>query len=134
MKTKVCIILVCLIWMASSMYATVYNGVCGTELSWRLDTNDSIVVITGRGEMSNFQFDEDKRPYVKSVVFPKGITRISPRSFEYCYNLQSVTLPDSVMSIGFYAFRKCTGLKEFHMVQEMYRFEGIPYGEKCPNY
>ena len=115
MKTKVCIILVCLIWMASSMYATVYNGVCGTELSWRLDTNDSIVVITGRGEMSNFQFDEDKRPYVKNVVFPEGITRISPRSFEYCYNLQSVTLPDSVMSIGFYAFRKCTGLKEFHM-------------------
>ena len=115
MKTKVSIILVCLIWMASSMYATVYNGVCGNELSWRLDTNDSIVVITGRGEMSNFQFDEDKRPYVKSVVFPKGITRISPRSFEYCYNLQSVTLPDSVMSIGFYAFRKCTGLKEFHM-------------------
>ena len=95
--------------------ATVYTGVCGNELSWKLDTNDSIVVITGRGEMSNFQFDEDKRPYVKSVVFPKGITRISPRSFEYCYNLQSVTLPDSVMSIGFYAFRKCTGLKEFHM-------------------
>ena len=115
MKTKVSIILVCLTMMASSMYATVYNGVCGNELSWRLDTNDSIVVITGRGEMSNFQFDEDKRPYVKSVVFPKGITRISPRSFEYCYNLQSVTLPDSVMSIGFYAFRKCTGLKEFHM-------------------
>ena len=115
MKTKVSIILVCLTMMANSLYATVYNGVCGNELSWRLDTNDSIVVITGRGEMSNFQFDEDKRPYVKSVVFPKGITRISPRSFEYCYNLQSVTLPDSVMSIGFYAFRKCTGLKEFHM-------------------
>ena len=115
MKTKVSIILVCLTMMANSLYATVYNGVCGNELSWRLDTNDSIVVITGRGEMSNFQFDEDKRPYVKSVVFPEGITRISPRSFEYCYNLQSVTLPDSVMSIGFYAFRKCTGLKEFHM-------------------
>lgn len=104
-----------LVLRCTCMYATVYNGVCGTELSWRLDTNDSIVVITGRGEMSNFQFDGDKRPYVKSVVFPEGITRISPRSFEYCYNLQSVTLPDSVMSIGFYAFRKCTGLKEFHM-------------------
>ena len=104
-----------LLLKGTCMYATVYNGVCGNELSWRLDTNDSIVVITGRGEMSNFQFDEDKRPYVKSVVFPKGITRISPRSFEYCYNLQSVTLPDSVMSIGFYAFRECTGLKEFHM-------------------
>ncbi len=104
-----------LVLRCTCMYATVYNGVCGTELSWRLDTNDSIVVITGRGEMSNFQFGEDKRPYVKSVVFPEGITRISPRSFEYCYNLQSVTLPDSVMSIGFYAFRKCTGLKEFHM-------------------
>ena len=115
-KNQICLLFVAfLLLKGTCMYAMVYNGVCGTELSWRLDTNDSIVVITGRGEMSNFQFDEDKRPYVKSVVFPKGITRISPRSFEYCYNLQSVTLPDSVMSIGFYAFRKCTGLKEFHM-------------------
>ena len=113
---QICLLFVAfLLLKGTCAYATVYNGVCGNELSWRLDTNDSIVVITGRGEMSNFQFDEDKRPYVKSVVFPKGITRISPRSFEYCYNLQSVTLPDSVMSIGFYAFRKCTGLKEFHM-------------------
>ena len=115
-KNYFCLLFVAfLLLKGTCMYATVYNGVCGNELSWRLDTNDSIVVITGRGEMSNFQFDEDKRPYVKSVVFPKGITRISPRSFEYCYNLQSVTLPDSVMSIGFYAFRECTGLKEFHM-------------------
>ena len=115
-KNCFCLLFVAfLLLKGTCMYATVYNGVCGNELSWRLDTNDSIVVITGRGEMSNFQFDEDKRPYVKSVVFPKGITRISPRSFEYCYNLQSVTLPDSVMSIGFYAFRECTGLKEFHM-------------------
>ena len=115
-KNVFCLLFVAILLLKGTcMYATVYNGVCGTELSWRLDTNDSIVVITGRGEMSNFQFDEDKRPYVKSVVFPEGITRISPRSFEYCYNLQSVTLPDSVMSIGFYAFRKCTGLKEFHM-------------------
>ena len=115
-KNYFCLLFVAfLLLKGTCVYATVYSGVCGTELSWRLDTNDSIVVITGRGEMSNFQFDEDKRPYVKSVVFPKGITRISPRSFEYCYNLQSVTLPDSVMSIGFYAFRKCTGLKEFHM-------------------
>ena len=115
-KNVFCLLFVAfLLLKGTSVYATVYNGVCGNELSWMLDTNDSIVVITGRGEMSNFQFDEDKRPYVKSVVFPDGITRISPRSFEYCYNLQSVTLPDSVMSIGFYAFRKCTGLKEFHM-------------------
>ena len=113
---QICLLLVAfLLLKGTCAYATVYTGVCGNELSWRLDTNDSIVVITGRGEMSNFQFDEDKRPYVKSVVFPKGITRISPRLFEYCYNLQSVTLPDSVMSIGFYAFRECTGLKEFHM-------------------
>lgn len=115
MKTKHLFLAIILTCMYMPARGTIYTGVCGTELSWRLDTNDSIVVITGRGEMSNFQFDEDKRPYVKSVVFPKGITRISPRSFEYCYNLQSVTLPDSVMSIGFYAFRKCTGLKEFYM-------------------
>jgi hypothetical protein len=115
MKTKHLFLAIILTCMYMPARGTIYTGVCGAELSWTLNTNDSIVVITGRGEMSNFQFDEDKRSYVKSVVFPEGITRISPRSFSYCDNLQSVELPDSVLSIGNYAFRACVNLKEVRM-------------------
>ena len=38
MKTKVCIILVSLAMLGSSVQATVYNGVCGEHLTWSYDT------------------------------------------------------------------------------------------------
>ena len=53
MKTKVCIILVCLIGMASSVYATVYTGSLGPELTYTLDSGTGHVVIEGRGAMTS---------------------------------------------------------------------------------
>jgi len=115
MKTKVCIILVCLIWMASSMYATVYNGVCGEHLTWTLNSEDSTLVISGRGEMSGGTFgDYASRVYIKHIVFPEGMTSVYGRAFSHCPALESVTLPDSVVSIGKMAFQSCIGIKEVH--------------------
>ena len=33
------------------------------------------------------------------------------KAFDYCANLESITIPDSVISIGYEAFENCTGLK-----------------------
>ena len=117
MKKKVSIILVCLIWMASSMYATVYNGVCGEHLTWTLNTADSTLVISGRGDMSGMRFASQQfRDVIKYVVFPEGLTSISECAFgetwNTCKNLQSVNLPDSVVSVGKKAFKSCIGIKE----------------------
>ena len=117
MKTKVCIILVCLTMMASSAYATVINGVCGEHLTWTLNSEDSTLVISGRGDMSGMRFASQQfRDVIKYVVFPEGLTSISECAFgetwNTCKNLQSVNLPDSVVSIGKMAFRSCVGIKE----------------------
>ncbi len=115
MKTKVCIFLVCLTMMASSAYATVYNGVCGEHLTWTLNSEDSTLVISGRGEMSGWTFgDYASRVYIKHVVFPEGMTSVYGRAFSGCPALESVTLPDSVVSIGKKAFQSCIGIKEVH--------------------
>ena len=115
MKTKVCIILVCLTMMASSAYATVYNGVCGEHLTWTLNSEDSTLVITGRGDMSGWTFgDYASRVYIKHIVFPEGMTSVYGRAFSGCPALESVTLPDSVVSIGKKAFQSCIGIKEVH--------------------
>ena len=115
MKTKVSIILVCLTMMASSAYATVYNGVCGEHLTWTLNSEDSTLVISGRGDMSGWTFgDYASRVYIKHVVFPEGMTSVYGRAFSNCPALESVTLPDSVVSIGKMAFQSCIGIKEVH--------------------
>ena len=115
MKTKVCIILVCLTMMASSVYATVYTGVCGEHLTWTLNSEDSTLVISGRGDMSGWTFgDYASRVYIKHIVFPEGMTSVNGRAFSHCPALESVTLPDSVVSIGKMAFQSCIGIKEVH--------------------
>ena len=112
MKTKVCIVLVCLTMMASSMYATVINGVCGEHLTWTLNSEDSTLVITGRGDMSGWTFgDYASRVYIKHIVFPEGMTSVYGRAFSNCTALESVTLPDSVITIGNNAFENCGSLR-----------------------
>ena len=116
MKTKVSIILVCLTMMASGMYATVYTGSLGPELTYTLDSGTGHVVIEGRGAMTSDDLSYyPKREYVKTVSFPEGLTSICANAFHGCYNLQSIVLPDSVVSIGAYAFQECTKMTSVNL-------------------
>ena len=45
-----------------------------------------------------------------SVTIPNSVTSIGDSAFQNCTGLTSVTLPNSVMSIGDSAFQNCTGL------------------------
>ena len=52
---------------------------------------------------------------LKSVTIPDSVTSIGGYSFSDCTSLKSITIPDSVTSIGNSAFYGCTGLKEVHI-------------------
>ena len=45
-----------------------------------------------------------------SVTIPDSVTSIGNHAFRYCHSLASVTIPDSVTSIGPYAFYYCYSL------------------------
>ena len=45
-----------------------------------------------------------------SVTIPNSVTSIGNSAFYYCSNLTSVTIPSSVTSIGGYAFQRCSSL------------------------
>ena len=46
----------------------------------------------------------------KNTVIPNSVTSIGNYAFYYCYRLTSITIPNSVTSIGNYAFYGCYGL------------------------
>ena len=45
-----------------------------------------------------------------SITIPDSVTSIGERTFSGCTSLTSITIPDSVTSIGSYAFYECTSL------------------------
>ena len=47
---------------------------------------------------------------ITSIEIPNSVTSIGDYAFEYCSGLTSITIPNSVTSLGNYAFSGCSGL------------------------
>ena len=64
---------------------------------------DGTLTIKGTGEMSGLETDIPWGKYsdgINNVILSYGITSIGAGDFAFCNNLSSITIPDSVTSIG----------------------------------
>ena len=98
-----------------SINATVYEGSCGTNVRYSLDTSTGLLSITGTGAMNKYNYYSsvpwyNKMSYIKTVEISNGVTSIGNSAFSGCSGLTSIEIPNSVTSIGIYAFNKCSGL------------------------
>ena len=92
------------------------SGMCGPNLHWEYYSNTQELVITGSGNM--YEYDEGCTPWVQlgfasdimSVSLPKGLTSIGSYSFYKCYALSTIAIPGKVKTIGENAFENCYSL------------------------
>ena len=86
------------------------SGTCGPNLKWHLNDN-GVLTITGKGEMIDYSNYYNRAPWygydIKRIIIGDGITAIGSSAFAYCSELTSVTIPNSVTKIGYYAFYNC---------------------------
>ena len=109
------VLLICTL-LPTSVFAAdiVASGTCGANLTWTLDSEGTLT-ISGTGAMTDYSNDSkapwySSRSSIKSVTIGNSVTSIGDYAFYFCSKLTSVTIPDSVTSIGNYAFYSCDSL------------------------
>lgn len=90
------------------------NGECGDNLTWSLNILDSILTITGTGEMTSWDWHSapwfEYSANIARISLPEGLTSIGDYAFDGCVNLTSMQIPNSVTYIGVRALGECSKL------------------------
>ena len=94
---------------------TTATGKCGENVNYTWDMEAETVVISGTGDMYDYNDTDNKSPFyyygfIKTVTVESGVTSIGDYAFCGCADLESVTLADSVGKIGKDAFELCKKL------------------------
>ena len=94
-----------------------YFGTIGSSEYWSLDKETGILLIEGSNTMSSSLVSAytKYKSYVKTIVFKGNITSIPSNAFKSMYNLESVTIPKQVKTIGTSAFEGCNTLVRIDM-------------------
>lgn len=135
MNKKFSLLLLISIFSTLNIYAEVYEGSCGTNVRYSLDTSTGVLNITGTGAMTNYSSSssvpwDSYRSYIKTVEISDGLSSIGEKAFRYCSNLTSVKIPNSVTGIGRYAFADCTSLTSVKISDNLTSIEQSTF-ESC---
>lgn len=107
------------IWFSINL-PWIAKGKCGDNgdnVQWIL-SRDGVLTISGSGQMDNYSsaiapwYSSDD---IKKVVIEEGVTSVGEDAFEYCYELNAVSLPSGIQSIGARAFYYCVKLAEINI-------------------
>lgn len=86
------------------------SGHCGYQVTYTFNSSSGLLIISGSGYIGE---DEVGTPYdtpfkgddsIKTVVINSGVKRVGDEAFMCCSGLENITIPDSVISIGYNAF------------------------------
>ena len=97
-------LLLALLPMAAFADGDVQTGTCGDGLTWTLDTAGTLTV-SGSGEISANAFAVNSR--IVRAEIGAGVTGIGMGAFLKCANLEAVTLPAGLTTLGTAAFAYC---------------------------
>ena len=113
-KMLLMIMIIAASMMTITLPAHAAKSVTIENIIWTLDDNGTMTV-SGEGQMSQYPYytlcDEFNLSQVKKLVIEDGITNIPKEMFALNNaSLESVEIPESVISIGYAAFCGCENL------------------------
>lgn len=101
----------------ASCYVTVdgngLSGMCGESVRWEYDTNSKTLFFSGSGNMDyHAEYDYSIRQEVVRAVVNDGVESLSDMCFNGCSELESVSMGNTLKTIGQAAFSYCPRLTE----------------------
>lgn len=114
------------------LYAEVYTGSCGTNVSYSLDTTTGVLTISGTGAMKDYSlYDkvpwDSRKSYINKIVIKEGVTTIGDYAFRNIMYLSSIIIPNSVTSIGYEAFNGANTLSAVYYTSDVAGWCGITF-------
>ena len=110
------------------------SGKCGDNLEWEYDDIFGTLSIKGTGNMNDFSSDTGATPWtvwmgsIKAVVIDDGATSIGNFAFYNCHRLTSVAIPETVTTIGRYAFSG-SGLTSLYLPESVNSIRDYAFAE-----
>ena len=94
----------------------VYEGTLGENVSWSLDTGTGALSVTGSGPMGDYACEKNPlwnyRSYIKSVTIVDTVNSVGRNVFRGCTNLVDIDLGCGITEIHESAFEACNRLEE----------------------
>ncbi len=103
-----------------------YSGTCGSNLTWEVNSEGTVLTISGTGDMYSYETAPwgtvveggvvvyepwgDFCGTIQSISIGYGVTSIGAEAFAYINNITSISIPDTVSKIGGGAFEGCSRL------------------------
>ncbi|MDD4290640.1 MAG: leucine-rich repeat protein [Clostridia bacterium] len=85
------------------------NGIYVIDKDGNVVKENGIAVVVKSGDSHTLNFAGGA---VTTLTIPQSVTSIGSSAFHGCSGLTQITIPDSVVSIGFRAFSSCSGLTQ----------------------
>lgn len=133
MKSKIFTLLLVIVAGVGSLNAQM-SGTCGENLTWIFQ--DSTLTISGSGAMTDWSLSQNApwyayRSSIKKVILPEGLTYVGEHAFTRCC-MDSINIPNSVMSIGYGAFYSCRQLTSITIPKNVQNIGKWAFGS-CTN-
>ena len=94
--------------------AATETGSCGTDLTYTLDTETGVLTVSGTGTHIRKPELSDSS-LVRSIVISEGARVMMYDAFSDCGNLESITIPTTLVSFSARAFGSCEKLNAVHI-------------------